>query len=132
MKQIFSYDFKKTRLSRSQLGIYSISFGLSRLKHRIVARARALLCRHKGEHHNLSHIDFHFKMEGSAYLGEGILMSSYGLKSYTAEQTKEQWREKVRVRCSGTVPFARTFAAEITLTVLNDLSSDGMSIYLRD
>ncbi|XP_031555968.1 uncharacterized protein LOC116292756 [Actinia tenebrosa] len=34
--------------------------------------------------------------DGSTYPGEGIRMSVYGLKTYTAEQEKEQWRENVR------------------------------------
>ena len=28
----------------------------------------------------------------------GRLMSNYGLKTYTPEQTKEQWRESTKVR----------------------------------
>ena len=31
----------------------------------------------------------------AAYPGEGYNMSNYGLKKYTPEQMKEQWREKV-------------------------------------
>ena len=31
----------------------------------------------------------------AAYPGEGYNMSNYGLKTYTPEQMKEQWREKV-------------------------------------
>lgn len=33
--------------------------------------------------------------KGMAYPGEGYKMSNYGLKSYTPEQVKEQWRESV-------------------------------------
>lgn len=35
--------------------------------------------------------------DAGPFPGEGIRMSTNGLKTYTAEQEKEQWRESVRV-----------------------------------